>query len=211
MPNWHGRLSPSPFVAALIASGVIQRRHVVVDLCCGAGIDSIATAIFSGATVLGIDRDEDAIDEARATAVRYPHARVRFQQGVIPKALECLPARSADVVIDILGTLNVDRRRSRIAPELWRILRPGGLWVSQQRAQLAMRDVLDTDLLSLLPRNSTDYFAFSTNHAFHGVDSAAASHRKLRAFVAVGTIGRRRARVVSNVSRIPVSKVLAER
>jgi len=192
MPRWHGRLSPSPFVAALIAARVIQRKHVVVDLCCGAGIDSIATAIFSGATVLGVDCDGDALDTARAAATRYPQARVTFQQGTLPGALARLPARSVDVVTDILGTLNVERRRSRIAPELWRILRPGGLWVSQQRAQLAVRDMLDTDLLRLLPRNSTDYFGFSPAQALHGVDSSDAQHRTLRTFINVGTIGHRR-------------------
>jgi SAM-dependent methyltransferase len=97
----------------------------VLDLGCGAGMDSIIAARRVGPTgrVIGIDFSEAMLARARAAQelVNLPH--LQFQHG----DAERLPL--ADESIDralVNGIFNLNPRRKEIFSELARVLRPHG-------------------------------------------------------------------------------------
>jgi arsenite methyltransferase len=97
----------------------------VLDLGCGAGMDSIIAARRVGPTgrIIGIDFSEPMLARARAAkeVINLPH--LVFQQG----DAECLPL--ADESIDVAlvnGIFNLNPKRSEIFSELARVLRPHG-------------------------------------------------------------------------------------
>lgn len=97
----------------------------VLDLGCGAGMDSIIAARRVGPTgrVIGIDFSEAMLARARAAKalVNLPH--LQFQQG----DAERLPV--ADESIDVAlvnGIFNLNPKRKEIFSELARVLRPHG-------------------------------------------------------------------------------------
>jgi len=97
----------------------------VLDLGCGAGMDSIIATRRVGPTgrVIGIDFSEAMLARARAAkeVVNLPH--LQFQQG----DAECLPLadKSIDVAL-VNGIFNLNPKRKEIFSELARVLRPHG-------------------------------------------------------------------------------------
>jgi arsenite methyltransferase len=97
----------------------------VLDLGCGAGMDSIIAARRVGPTgrVVGIDFSEAMLARARAAkdVVNFPH--LQFQQG----DAECLllADKSIDVAL-VNGIFNLNPKRKEIFSELARVLRPQG-------------------------------------------------------------------------------------
>lgn len=97
----------------------------VLDLGCGAGMDSVIAARRVGPTgrVIGIDFSEPMLARARAAKelVNLPH--LQFQQG----DAECLPLadESIDAVL-VNGIFNLNPKRKEIFSELARVLRPHG-------------------------------------------------------------------------------------
>lgn len=97
----------------------------VLDLGCGAGMDSIIAARRVGPTgrVIGIDFSEAMLARARAAKdlINLPH--LQFQQG----DAECLflADESIDVVL-VNGIFNLNPKRKEIVSELARALRPHG-------------------------------------------------------------------------------------
>jgi len=97
----------------------------VLDLGCGAGMDSIIAARRVGPTgrVIGIDFSEAMLVRARSAKelANLPH--LQFRQG----DAECLPL--ADESIDVAlvnGIFNLNPKRKEIFSELVRVLRPHG-------------------------------------------------------------------------------------
>jgi ubiquinone/menaquinone biosynthesis C-methylase UbiE len=97
----------------------------VLDLGCGAGMDSIIAArrVGPAGRVIGIDFSESMLVRARAAkeVVNLPH--LQFQQG----DAECLLL--ADESIDVAlvnGIFNLNPKRNEIFSELARVLRPHG-------------------------------------------------------------------------------------
>jgi arsenite methyltransferase len=97
----------------------------VLDLGCGAGMDSIIAARRIGPTgrVIGIDFSEAMLARARAAkeAVNFPH--LQFQQGDAESLP--LPDKSVDVAL-VNGIFNLNPKRKEIFSELARVLRPQG-------------------------------------------------------------------------------------
>ena len=97
----------------------------VLDLGCGAGMDSIIAARRVGPTgrVIGIDFSEAMLGRARAAKdlVNLPH--LQFQRG----DAEDLPlaGESVDVAL-VNGIFNLNPKRKEILSELVRVLRPHG-------------------------------------------------------------------------------------
>ena len=97
----------------------------VLDLGCGAGMDSIIAARRVGPTgrVTGIDFSEAMLIRARSAkeVVNLPH--LQFQQG----DAESLPLadKSIDVAL-VNGIFNLNPQRKEIFSELARVLRPHG-------------------------------------------------------------------------------------
>jgi arsenite methyltransferase len=97
----------------------------VLDLGCGAGMDSIIAARQVGPTgrVIGIDFSEAMLARARSAKERANLPHLQFKQG----DAECLPL--ADESIDVAlvnGIFNLNPKRKEIFSELARVLRPHG-------------------------------------------------------------------------------------
>jgi ubiquinone/menaquinone biosynthesis C-methylase UbiE len=192
IPLWHGRSTASSFIAKCIELGLIRSTDRVLDLCCGSAVDAVFIARRTGASVVGIDCDPDDLARGEERVARHREVRVDLRQGTLPAALHSVSSRSCDVVIDVLGSLNLRRGRSQLAPEMWRILRPGGLWLSQQRHDISPSAFSSDGLPSDLPRNAARYFDFKAVRVTHLSEYANAAHTRRRRFTTVSVVALRR-------------------
>lgn len=113
--------------------GELQAGQTVLDLGCGAGMDSILAARRIGPTgkVIGVDMVEEMLAKAGRNAAAAGAPNTEFRDGRAD-ALPA-PAGSVDVVITN-GVLNLCLDKAKVAAELFRVLRPGG--------RLQMADIL---------------------------------------------------------------------
>lgn len=97
----------------------------VLDLGCGAGLDSLiaAVAVGDGGVVVGVDLAEAMIDRARRAAIDAAIANARFERA----EAEALPFRGGalDAVL-VNGLLNLCPDKSAVLREIRRVLRHGG-------------------------------------------------------------------------------------
>ncbi|HJQ39400.1 MAG TPA: methyltransferase domain-containing protein [Thermoanaerobaculia bacterium] len=110
----------NPFVAGKPASG-----ENVVDVGCGAGIDSMIAAKFVAPSgrVVGVDMTPAMVEKAQRNAAESGISNVDFRQGMA----ESLPVPNgwADVVISN-GVLNLFPDKLAGLQEMARVLKPGG-------------------------------------------------------------------------------------
>jgi len=115
------------------ALGELRSGQTVLDLGCGAGMDSILAARRVGPTgsVIGVDMVEEMLTKARRNAEAADVSNTNFRGGradAIP-----VPAESMDVII-VNGVFNLCLDKPKVAAELYRVLRLGG--------RLHMADIL---------------------------------------------------------------------
>ncbi len=113
--------------------GELRPGQSVLDLGCGAGMDSILAARRVGPTgkVIGVDMVEEMLDKARRNAAAVGLSNTDFRAGhadALP-----VPVASVDVIITN-GVLNLCVDKPKVVAELFRVLRPGG--------RLQMADIL---------------------------------------------------------------------
>jgi SAM-dependent methyltransferase len=110
----------NPFSIRTLAPG-----ERVVDLGCGAGIDSFIAASQVGGTgaVIGLDMTTEMTEKARAARDEAGVRQLDFRQGY----LEAIPVEDgwADVVISN-GVINLCPNKSGVFGEIRRVLKPGG-------------------------------------------------------------------------------------
>jgi SAM-dependent methyltransferase len=110
----------NPFSMGELAPG-----ERVVDVGCGAGIDTMIAARMIGpsGTVVAIDMTPAMLEKARANARAAGFTNARFHQGLA----ESLPVEDgwADVVISN-GVMNLFPDKFAALQEMARVLRPGG-------------------------------------------------------------------------------------
>ena len=111
----------------------ISSSDVVLDLGCGAGMDSLIAAT-SAASVAGVDFSESMLDRARLAAEQAGVENVRFILGDA-EAID-LPDSSVDVAL-VNGIFNLNPSRERIFSELARVIKSGG---RAYAAELILRD-----------------------------------------------------------------------
>ena len=126
--------------------GEIQRGEQVVDVGCGAGIDSFIAARMVGpeGQVIGVDMTPAMLAKARASADESGFTNVEFRQGYG----ESLPVPDgwADVVISN-GVLNLMPEKAAALGEMARVLKPGGrlqigdILVQKEVPQAAKEDI----------------------------------------------------------------------
>jgi SAM-dependent methyltransferase len=105
--------------------GALRPEEHVVDVGCGAGIDSLIAArmVGPGGSVVGVDMTPAMLERARASAERGAFSNVRFHEGFA----ESIPVADgwADVVISN-GLLNLVPDKFAGLQEMARVLKPGG-------------------------------------------------------------------------------------
>jgi arsenite methyltransferase len=126
--------------------GAIQPGERVVDIGCGAGIDSLIAARMVGPTgqVVGVDMTPTMLHKARQGAAKAGIENVEFREGYG----ESLPVPDswADVVISN-GVLNLMPDKDAGLQEMNRVLKPGGrlqigdILVQKEVPESAKRDI----------------------------------------------------------------------
>ncbi len=123
----------------------------VVDLGCGAGLDSLVAAerIGPGGRVLGLDFSETMLSRARLARSQSGCENVVFCRA----DAERLPLedKSIDAAL-INGIFNLNPARAEIFPELARVVRPGG---AVYVAEIILREPLPPETRS----SEADWFA----------------------------------------------------
>jgi SAM-dependent methyltransferase len=103
----------------------IRAGECVVDVGCGAGMDSLIAARMAGPTgvVVGVDMTPAMLAKARSSAAEAGFSNVEFLEGYA----EGLPVSEgwADVVISN-GVLNLTPDKVAVLKEMARVLKPGG-------------------------------------------------------------------------------------
>lgn len=113
--------------------GELRSGQTVLDLGCGAGMDSILAArrVAPSGKVLGVDMVEEMLGKARRNARAAGLSNTDFRAG----AADALPVPSASVDVVITnGVFNLCVDKPKVVAELFRVLRPGG--------RLQMADIL---------------------------------------------------------------------
>jgi len=109
----------------------IQPGATVLDVGCGAGLDSLIAARRVGphGRVIGLDFSADMLARARAAVAEAGIPQVCFALA----AAECLPLPDASIDAAMVnGIFNLNPARTSIFNELARVLRPGGaVWVAE--------------------------------------------------------------------------------
>lgn len=121
----------------------LRPGETVLDLGCGAGIDTLLAARAVGPTgkAIGIDMSPEMAARARAHASAAGLDKVEIREGLIEQIP--LPDASVEVVVSN-GVLNLSTRKSRVLAETMRVLRPGGRAVI---ADLVLNGALPEDVL----------------------------------------------------------------
>lgn len=123
----------------------------VLDLGCGAGLDSLIAARRVGPTgrVIGVDFSEAMLSRARQAAAASGLANVEFRQ------TEAEKLDLADGAVDLAlvnGIFNLNPARDQIFRELARVVRPGG---AVYAAELILREPLPPQVQA----SETNWFA----------------------------------------------------
>jgi arsenite methyltransferase len=119
-----------------LALGELRPGDTVLDIGCGAGVDSILAARRVGPTgkVIGVDMTAEMVRKAADNAVAAGVANAEFHTA----EADCLSAGdgTVDVVISN-GVFNLCVDKPKVLGEVFRVLRPGG--------RLQMADILLDD------------------------------------------------------------------
>jgi SAM-dependent methyltransferase len=112
-------------VSNLAVTAEIPSGARVLDLGCGAGLDSLIAAGRTGreGSVLAVDFSAAMLDRARRAAAQAGVGQIEFREA----AAEHLPIADASIDVALVnGLFNLNPARSEIFGELARVVRPGG-------------------------------------------------------------------------------------
>lgn len=126
-----------------VRHAALKPGEIVLDVGCGAGLDSLlaAQAVGPSGRVIGLDLLEEMCERGRAHAKEVGvDAWTEFVRGEMEDIP--LPDASIDVVISN-GVINLSPRKSRVLAEIRRVLRPDGRLAV---ADLTVNDELPSEL-----------------------------------------------------------------
>ena len=124
---------------------------IILDVGCGAGLDSFIAAQRTGETgkVIGVDFSEAMLTRARTAATKMKTTNVEFRQS----SAESLPLEDASIDVAMVnGIFNLNPAREKIFQELARVMKAGGVVYS---AEMILREPLPPEELN----NNDDWFA----------------------------------------------------
>ena len=116
--------------------GTIHPGEAVLDIGCGAGVDSLVAAHLVGPAgrVIGVDVTAEMIAKARSNLERLDLPQVSFQIG----EAESLPFPDHDFhVIISNGVLNLTLNKKKVLAEAYRVLKPGGRFMVADQVLVA--------------------------------------------------------------------------
>lgn len=190
--SFHNRPSVSPVVATLFANGTIKKRHAVIDLGCGNGIDCVTLASWGIRRVVGIDLEEENLNAAQALARRYKIKCPELHGGSITQEHECFGRAEFDVAIDSLLWNNISAHATPgYVRQVSRILKPGGLLIMQVRSDVPRFDFGDAH--DSLPPSFGKQFTFGPVVTTHLPEFKTKGRRRGHAQIAL-VVGRKRSR-----------------
>ena len=105
--------------------GPINKGETVLDIGCGAGVDSFIAAMTTGSTgtVVGVDLISGMLNRANENLTLIDLQNVSFQEA----SAENLPFADEDFdVVTSNGALNLVPDKARAFAEIYRVLKPGG-------------------------------------------------------------------------------------
>ena len=129
-------------VSNVSVAAPIEAGMTVIDLGCGAGLDSLIAAgrIGSGGLVIGFDFSAEMLIRANLAAKQCGFSQI----AVVQAAAESLPLSDASVDLAMVnGLFNLNPYRRDIFRELGRIVKPGGKVAG---AELVLRQPLPQEL-----------------------------------------------------------------
>lgn len=114
----------------------------VLDLGCGAGLDSLIAARRTGpgGRVIGVDFSQSMLQRAGQAVAEMGLVNVKFRQA----AAEALPLDNASIDVALVnGIFNLNPARDCIFQELARVMRPDG---SVYAAEIILRELLPPEV-----------------------------------------------------------------
>lgn len=107
------------------ALGPLEPGEFVIELGCGAGMDTLIASRMVGPNgrVVAIDMTQEMLDEARAAAAAVGATNIDFRHGYIEDIP--VPDASADVIISN-GVINLAPDKQRVFREMHRVLKEDG-------------------------------------------------------------------------------------
>lgn len=105
--------------------GPIKRGEAILDIGCGAGVDTLVAAMLAGPTgrAVGIDLTAEMLERARENLRKTSIENVDFKQASAEELP--FPDASFDAVISN-GVFNLVPDRVKALMEVWRVLKPDG-------------------------------------------------------------------------------------
>ncbi len=105
--------------------GPVSKGETVLDIGCGAGVDTFVAAILVGpeGRVTGIDLIPEMVDRARTNLEKTSLKNVTFQEGSAEQL--SFSDRAFDVVISN-GVFNLIPDKAKALKEVFRVLKPSG-------------------------------------------------------------------------------------
>lgn len=139
-----GALAQALGVANPVRAAALRRGDVVLDLGCGAGVDTILAAQLVGpeGRAIGLDMLPEMLERASVHGAEAGITNVEWVRG----ELEAVPLPDATVDVALSnGVVNLSPRKSRVFAEIHRVLRAGGRLVA---ADIVLDDELPPEVFT---------------------------------------------------------------